>query len=374
MDWFENMRRDEIGRRLTSYSAVRQFRTCQRQYKWGSLIRIEPLALVAADPRQFGKGVHAGIEAIRKGKDPDQALMRFWGDVSNHDTWQECERSRAAINGWKRRWLEDPRQADQHCEIVLCETKFSSDVINPESGEVHPSWAIRGIVDGALRVHEPCLWGVTPIEPGLYLNENKTASRIDGNYLIRLWTDFQILLYADKISEALEEPIAGVLYDVIGKPKVEHKRGETPAEFEERRAELTEKAQAGELKGRLRQRKDEAPEDFRARCIAQGMETVEALEPVEAELPEDFVDRLDQAYDAETAYHREVVPIDPAMVSDVLSDLWDTLLQIDEAADRGRWAKNEGACFKFNRACDFWQICQSLDNPTTIEENYRLRD
>ena len=72
-------------------------------------------------------------------------------------------------------------------------------------------------------------------------------------------------------------------------------------------------------------------------------------------------------------YHREVVPIDQRLVDDIRAEVWESTIQHEEAESRDRWGKNETSCFHFNRACDYWGICTSLDNPTTIEENFRVR-
>ncbi len=97
------------------------------------------------------------------------------------------------------------------------------------------------------------------------------------------------------------------------------------------------------------------------------------MTPVERETDESFRERLDAAFANPNMYHREVVPIDPNQVERIRINLWETLALHDDVARRDFWPQNEDACFKFNRACDYWPICKSLDSQIVIDENYRLK-
>lgn len=370
---------DELGRIIMSYSSVKLFRSCRKKYKHRILDQLVPLDVRAGDPRNLGKAVHGGVESLRKEENADDTVLEHWGDVSgDHDAYEQCERSRAMLRGYRGRWHSDERQADFHWRVELLETRFTGDIINPTDGRVHQRFSIGGKVDGVVVVLRPCLWGLTPIEPGVYLNEVKTAARIDGMYLSRLFTDFQILLYAWYVADALGVELKGVLYDIIGKPKMDHREGETQGEFDARIEELKDKIASGEISksakgGTVKQRKDETEDAFEARRIKGSMEWIGTIKRIERETDESFRERLDSTCSGENMYHREVVPIIPAHVEDIRVELWETLIQHEEAESRNRWGKNEASCFDFHRACDYWSICKSLDSQHVIEENYRRK-
>ena len=70
-------------------------------------------------------------------------------------------------------------------------------------------------------------------------------TQLGGDYLERLWTDFQIVLYSRYIEEILGTPLAGVLYNVLVKARLSQSRGETESEYEARRAALIAKSKTG---------------------------------------------------------------------------------------------------------------------------------
>ena len=90
---------------------------------------------------------------------------------------------------------------------------------------------LAGKVDGLVRVGNEH-----------FVLEHKTASSLDGGYLERLWTDFQITLYAYYLEQALCIRITGVLYNLLLKARLKQRRTENAAEFEGRLA--TKYAQA----------------------------------------------------------------------------------------------------------------------------------
>ena len=380
---------DELGRIIVSYSSITTFRRCRRKYYWRIIRHLVPLLLKAGDPRNFGRAIHEALEALRDGRNVNDAIDDYYGDVylphepgdsvmvfKDHEAFEWRERARAAMAGYRARW-DDERQAQNHWEIEVLEGRFTGDITNPATGETHQRFSIGGKIDLGVTVLHDCLWGTSEIEPGLYLGETKTWGRIDGENLKRLWANFQILLYSFYMGDAMKETPKAVLYDLIGKSKsIGHIEAERQADFDQRVKEMRVKAQAGELGTRLRQKNAkgkpaETAEEFLARRVAAGLKQVEELEPIERETDESFRARLDKSYENPNMYHREVVPIDPRMIEEIRAEVWETLVQHEEAEGRDHWGKNETSCFDFNRSCDYWSICKSLDNETIIEENYR---
>lgn len=372
---------DELGRIIVSYSSITQFRNCRRKYYWNYIKHIVPLTLKASDPRNNGKCIHGACEALRDDRNVNDEIDAFWGDQTDtdHDAFEWRERARVAMAAYRARWHNDSTQADFHWDLEVLEGRFTGDIVDPATGAIHPRYSIGGKMDLAVRVKEPCYWGTTQIDPGLWLGEIKTWAKIDGSQLSQLWSNFQIMLYSHYLSEAFGEPVQGVLYDIIGKAKsIEHTEAETQADFDQRVKELRVQAEAGELARRLKQKapKGKPPEtdaEFLARRIEKGLEEVQALQPIERETDESFHERLDNTYRNPNMLHREVVPIDLRVIENIRAELWETLIQHDEAASRDRWGQNESTCYDFFRPCDYLQICKSMDNPITIQENYRIR-
>lgn len=397
--------RDDYGRVIVSYTAVSAFRQCPRAFKHRYIDWLVPIALAIVDPRIFGSAFHESLEVLRLegfSRAVEQALS-LWNPALSHDHYQQQERHIAALNGYKRRWLEDDRQADSAWEIAGVEFGFTGDVVHPASGDVHRSFSVGGKCDLAVRIPSRAMWGEFEVEPGLYLGETKTWSRLDGNHFSRLWTDFQILFYSHYLQDGAGDAVRGVLYDVACKTNVEHDPGETPAEFDARVAKMSDRAEAGDLGRRLRRRQgkageteeefavrkaasknpsrlkrklpvlQESDEDFLERRRQAGRAEVAALQRRERESDESFRARLDRAYDGENMFHRELVPVDQSRIADVMTNLWDTLEQLEFSLRRDLWPQNEQSCFKYGRPCDYWLICESRGNPTVMDDNYRLK-
>ena len=122
---------------------------------------------------------------------------------------------------------------------------------------LHPeAFVLAGKVDGIVRIGDE-----------FFLLEHKTASQIDADYLERLWTDFQIILYAWYIEQTQGLRIAGILYNILVKARLQQGRGETEAEFEERRRILIAKSKTG--KSSAKRKLPESDETFQDRLCAK---------------------------------------------------------------------------------------------------------
>src|SRR5205823_2865866 len=125
-------------------------------------------------------------------------------------------------------------------------------IVNPETGAASRRFTLSGRVDGVVRAGAEHL-----------IIEHKTASVLDAGYLERLWTDFQITLYAYYVEQVLGVRVNGVLYNVLVKPRLQQGQGETEAEFEARRAALIAKSKTGTSSAK--RRLPETDEEFQAR-------------------------------------------------------------------------------------------------------------
>lgn len=381
-----DLNRDEHGRILISHSSRGTYRACQRRYFFRYIERLRPLYVAPGDPRNFGKSAHAGAEALRESRNADDAIVEYWGDVSKHEHFEQRERARALMRGYRARWFGDPSQADHRMRVEVIEGKFTGDIVDPITGWVSNEYAAIGVIDAAVRVLEPCRWGTHEIEAGLYLYELKTWSRIEAARISQLALNSQIHLYSHHLEEALGEPVRGVLYDIAERCKLAHQEAETPAEFKIRRDDAHERAMRGELRGRIRQRKEETDEEFLRRSIETGLAAVAEMSPTERETDEGFAARLDEHYEDPDRFHRVALVLRKDQIEAARADLFEhtqehhtkferwklRVLQEGEENARAVWAKNDAACFDFHRACDYWGICLSVDSPIVINENFRV--
>src|ERR1043166_5320398 len=98
------------------------------------------------------------------------------------------------------------KYATDDFEVIALEKTFEGPISNPASGAASRSFVLAGKVDGILR-----------IDGNYFILEHKTAAQLDSDYLERLWTDFQITIYAYYIEQTMRIPIAGILYNVLVK-------------------------------------------------------------------------------------------------------------------------------------------------------------
>ena len=164
------------------------------------------------------------------------------------------------------------------------EKTFEGPIVNPATGATSRSFILAGKVDGIVR------------QDGQYfLLEHKTASQIDASYLERLWTDFQITLYAWYLEQTLGITVSGIIYNVLVKAKLRQGKGETEAEFEARRAELIAKSKTGKSSAKRKLSEDD----------------------------ETFQQRLQEKYLEPGMFHREVLYISRDQFEELRAELWE---------------------------------------------------
>lgn len=366
------------GRVYLRYSSVISFQTCHRRYYWEHLEGLEPAYFAPSDPRTWGTAVHEALQPCWAGE-PEQALpaidAAFPLRDTEYDAFTAWARASSAMAGYLRRWADE---RDVECApgtLVALEAPFEGPLLDSR-GRASERYAIQGRLDGAWwvdGVNGRASWGEMELSSGLYVVEHKTASRIDGPYLDRVWSDFQTQLYSDMAERALETPVAGVLYDVIGKTRLEHKRPESTEAWEVRRAEAQVAALDGRLGKRLRLKRGETVEAFHARRVAHGLQEVQRLARDTGEPGAVYLSRLDEYYARPEAYARIATSADRARRLSIVDNLVHVADEIAYCESTGRWPQSLGACRTPGRVCDFVDICESGDDDRIIEQNYRVK-
>lgn len=217
-------------------------------------------------------------------------------------------------------------------EVVALEKTFEGPIVNPATGATSRSFILAGKVDGIVR------------QDGQYfLLEHKTASQIDASYLERLWTDFQITLYAWYLEQTLGITVSGIIYNVLVKAKLRQGKGETEAEFEARRAELIAKSKTGKSSAKRKLSEDD----------------------------ETFQQRLQEKYLEPGMFHREVLYISRDQFEELRAELWELSKAMLDARRRDTFYRNTSYCFQYGRPCAYFQLCRSGGNPNVIENHFQ---
>jgi hypothetical protein len=224
--------------------------------------------------------------------------------------------------------------ATENLTIIALEQTFRGPIINPVSGMPSRSFLLGGKVDGIILLD------------GQYvLLEHKTTSTLDGDYLERLWTDFQITLYSRYLEETLGIRIAGTLYNILVKARLQQGKGETEAEFAARRAELLAKSKSG--KTTAQRKLPESDEDFQA--------------------------RLRVKYQEPGMFHREMLYLSRDQFVASRAELWDLTQQFLHARHRQLFTRNTSQCFLRGRTCPYVPLCRANGAPHLIETLYERR-
>lgn len=312
----------------TTYSMWSRFRNCRKACEWRYFKELVPLE--RNKNLAFGSVIHDALEIWHGHRDLVRVLEHLDG-------------------AYRERALDEKQLADWHLatammtayakhypaeefKVIALEKTFEGPIINPITGAASRSFSLAGKVDGIIK------------QDGLYyLLEHKTAAQIDAGYLERLWTDFQIILYAWYLEQTMGIYISGVIYNVLVKAKLRQSKGETEVEFETRRAGLIAKSKTG--KSSAKRKMPETDEAFQARLMTK--------------------------YQEPGMFHREMLYISRDQFKELQAELWELSQAMLDARRKDFFYRNTSNCFQFNRPCAYFQLCRSGDNPNVIENHYQ---
>jgi hypothetical protein len=313
---------------VTTYSMWNQFRNCRKAAELRYLQHLVPLE--RDRHLHFGSLVHECLELWHGQRDLARVLdlidRRCAARAQDEDQKRDWHLATAMMRAYAERYAQDD------FEVVALEHVFEGPIVNPATGAASRSFRLAGKVDGIVR-----------IDGEYFILEHKTASQIDSDYLERLWTDFQITLYAHYVEQTLGIPITGILYNVLVKARLQQSRGETEEEFEARRAELLAKSKTGRTTARRR----------------------------EPESDEDFQRRLAEKYADPAMFHRERLYLSRDRFDVLRAELWELTQAFLDARRRGVFYQNTSFCFNYQRPCPYFALCRSNGNPNVIENFYQ---
>ncbi len=319
-----------MERLLTTYSFWNSFRNCRKACELRYLEELVPISRDQA--LSFGTLIHTCLEMWHGGSGLDAALnfvdKSFPNRSQDESQKFDWHLATAMMTGYAARY------AVEDFEVIALEKTFEGRIINPATGACSRSLAIAGKVDGILRLGREH-----------YILEHKTASQLDADYLERLWTDLQITLYAHYIEQTLGIRVAGVIYNVLVKAKLQQGKGETEAEFEARRTELLAKSKTG-----------------KTTATRKLPETDEA-----------FQERLAAKYAEPGMLHRETLYISRDQFDAMKADLWELTQQFLDCRRRGVFHRNTSYCFANHRQCAYFPLCRSNGSENVIANFYEIK-
>lgn len=221
-------------REILTHSAISTFLTCPQKYEHKYIRGINPIN--KATSLTIGIAVHKGLQVWFESGNAEMAFNETWAyGIEPADQVKAQEMVRAYIDTYHDDW-----------EVVAVEHAFEQYLRNPDTRRPAPYWMLCGKVDALVR-----------IDGELWIVEHKTTTDMGADYWARTEIDEQIQTYALAIEEEFKEPVYGVVYDVLKKPLVRIKGGETDEEFEARKE--------ASKTGRIKRREAETLEEFRAR-------------------------------------------------------------------------------------------------------------
>ncbi len=315
---------------ITTYSMWNAFRNCRKACEWRYVRELVPLQ--RDHKLSFGSLIHQCLETWHGGRDLtavldliDSSIPSRTQDESQKADWHLA---RAMMAGYAACYRTED------FEVVSLEKTFEGSITNPATGAPSRSFVMAGKVDGIVRIGREH-----------FLLEHKTASQLDADYLEKLWTDLQVTLYCHYIEQCLGIRIAGVIYNVLVKAKLQQSRGETEAEFEARRAELIAKSKTG--KSSAARKMPESDDAFAERLAAKYRET--------------------------GMLHREVLYISRDQFDAMKADLWEFTQQFLDCRRRGVFYRNTSYCHANHRTCAYYPLCRAGGSENVIANFYETK-
>jgi hypothetical protein len=313
---------------VSTYSMWALFRNCRKAVDWRYVQQL--VGLERDRNLHFGSLMHQCLELWHQYRDLGAVLALIDGLCPNrlYDDSQlrDWHNATALMKAYAARY------AVEKFEVVALEKAFQGPIVNPATGAASRSVVLAGKVDGIVRIGGEH-----------FLLEHKTAAQLDADYLERLWTDFQITIYAYYVEQTMGISITGILYNILVKAKLQQSKGETETEYEARRAELLAKSKTGKTTAKRK-------------------------------LPEtdlEFQERLAEKYADPAMLHREVLYLSRDRFDVLRSELWELTQAYLDARRRGVFYQNTGFCFNYHRPCAYFALCRSNGNPNVIENFYQ---
>jgi hypothetical protein len=312
----------------STYSMWSQFRNCRKAVELRYLQHLVPLD--RDRNLHFGSIIHECLQAWHQRRDLAEVLALIDrlcpSRVQDENQRRDWHLATAMMSAYATRYAAD------EFEICALEKNFEGPIINPATGAASRSFVLAGKVDGIVRIGGE-----------YFIVEHKTAAQVDGDYLEKLWTDFQITIYAHYIEQTMGVPVTGILYNVLVKAKLPAGQG-----GDGRRVPDAARGAAGEIEDREDNGEAEA-----------------------GRVRQEFQQRLAEKYADPGMFHREMLYLSRDRFEVLRSELWELTQAFLDARRRGVFYQNTAFCFNYQRPCAYFPLCRSNGNPNVIENFYQ---
>lgn len=204
-----------------SHSLIKEWRTCRRKFFFHYMARLDAKRI--SIPFLVGSSFHSGVEAFYDGRPPEdfvpEIIKAMREKVSKAvfltpEDEQKLMMQESIVTGMLRGYAHTYASDLKRWKIAHTEHEFQIPIIENRMSYV-------GQIDLVIRQKDGRLWIV----------EHKTAGRIDRNYVERLALDTQVTGYAIGARHSMNEPIAGIIYNVAKKPQIRQRKDESPEQF-----------------------------------------------------------------------------------------------------------------------------------------------
>lgn len=329
--------------KLLTVSEIRTYRCCPREHHYRYNLGYRSVERASA--LRFGSLIHVGQEAWwaasgDRWENTESAMAQAATDPKCTVDSHEYHRAVELMRAYHLRW------AGESWEVVAVEQQFDCPLINPETGYPSKVWRLAGVIDLLLRDPEQRHW----------IAEHKSSSAdisAGSDYWKLLQLDNQVSTYFVG-ARSLGHDVIGCLYDVLGKPAIKPSQipiiedgAKVVLDHEGKRVRTKDgkkwRETADSTQGYVLQTRPELPEEYGLRV----RETI-ASEPYRY-LVRGTVVRLEQEE------------------QDAMWDTWTTAHQIHEGNKARQWPRNTNGCKRWNRMCDYWEVCTgtaSLEDET----------
>ena len=224
------------------------------------------------------------------------------------------------------------RYQDDDFEVIALEHEFDGQIINPRTGALSKTFAMKGKVDAIVKT-----------EQGLFLLEHKTTSRLMDDPVDKLWEDTQVSLYVSYLRD-LGFDIVGVIYNELPKCTLIQRKGESEEEYQARYADLCTKSKTGKSTA-----KRQLPESV-----------------------EEYGERVREWYCSENRFRRTELSLSDTQLDLVRQDIWGMTQQFLDARRRDDWFCNRESCNTLFGDCPYRRYCQSNYDDTVRQEMFEL--
>jgi hypothetical protein len=210
-----------------TYSKMNKFKVCRKQFDFAYNQRLKK---VEEDKKLvIGRAVHRGLDRLYTGK----SLQAVFDDVDaifedfaegkfeeeTEDQWLIKEKIKRILRGYEEIVLPGDKK-NKDFQVLDTEPEFAMNFAD-EDGNNH---VLKGKVDMVLETTN-----------GIWLVEHKTAQQWSDSNNLKL--DEQGTTYIVSAESALDEPVNGIMYNIIRKPSIRPRKNESNEEYLDRLVE-----------------------------------------------------------------------------------------------------------------------------------------